>query len=196
MPVSLLRASDLAPSNFQGIGAEIAVSSGSGFLASRGNAVFYSSLEGNQFSLLGDGVNIAPGYGSYTWTKTSSTTGNLTLDDQVSGIAVTYQLTFTSADGGTFTVNEPGIGTQQGNFDFYYIIRPSDASTVLGVGQPILRVENGNAVIEIQIQQSDSLGSGSWQNQSGTVSTDGNGKVIFTAPLDGNTDFYRLLLAE
>mgnify|MGYP006276214001 CR=1 FL=1 len=109
---------DWAPESGRRIGAEIRVTSGSGFLASRGTAVLYTALEESRYSLLGDS-NIETSYGTYQWNKISENQVALRLYDEFAGTGVTYNLTFTSADSGTFSVNEPGIGTQAGTFDYY-----------------------------------------------------------------------------
>lgn len=180
---------DFAPASGRGLAAEIEVLSGSGFLASTGNAVLYTNLEGNTFTLLGD-ANISNGYGTYVWTKTGPNTVDFLVDDQESGIALTYRLTFFDEDGGTYTVNAPGIGTQSGIFSGYLIVRPSEAANALGIGQPTIRAQDGNVVLELRMVGSDRLQD--WVLQPGSVWTDGLGTIRFTAPVDTSKRFFRV----
>jgi hypothetical protein len=58
------------------------------------------------------------------------------------------------------------------------------------MGQPVIRAEQGEVKIELQMKSSDDLSG--FDPQSGTVTTDGNGKITFTAPADADAKFYRV----
>lgn len=180
---------DFAPESGVGIAALVNIESGTEFLAPTGQAVLTTDLSGNRFALIGD-ENVDDGYGVYVWNKTSANRVSFTLFDEVSGITATYFLTYTSLDGGTFSVSIPSVGAQTGTFEMHYILKPSAVSSALAMGQPVAKVEQGQIEIEIQIKSSEDLSS--FSPQSGTVRTDGNGKITFTTPANAGSKFYRI----
>jgi len=184
---------DFAPASGQGIVSIVQVQSGSGFLADTGRAVFATDVTGDRFALIGD-ENIDDGYGSYSWLKSSANAVQLTLNDEVSGVTVTYSLTFSSSDAGTTTASAPGVGTQSGTFAFYYILKKSEISSAFGLGQPVATVQDGKMTIDLQLKSSNNLSD--FAPAPGSVSTIGPGKVRFTADAAPGSKFYTIEATE
>lgn len=184
---------DFAPASGQGVAAVIQVEAGTGFLADTGEAGFVSNVTGNGFALIGD-ENIENGTGTYTWLKTSANTVQLTLNDEISGVSVAYSLNFSSAEAGTFTASAPGIGTQSGTFDFYYILKKSQISTAFGIGQPVATVQDGKINIDLQLKSSDTVSD--FAPAPGAFSLIGPGKVRFTADANAGSKFFTIEATE
>jgi len=183
-------AGDFAPASGDGIAVRVNVESGSGGLASSGEGAIFTDPDGAGFALLAVSANLENDYGDYTWTKTGANTGDLTLDNEVSGLTVTYSVTFQTPDAGTFSADAPNIGTQTGTFDFHHILKPSAVSEALAAGQPVARVDEGAVEVEFQVKRSDYLNT--WTDESGSVSSDGSGQISFTTPVDSNAEFLRV----
>jgi hypothetical protein len=184
---------DLAPSSGAGIAVRINVTSGTGFLASSGEALLFTDPESNEFILMGD-ESIDDATGIYNWNKTGENTASLILNDQISGFTASYEVTFSDQDTGSFSANVSGVGTQSGTFLFHYIIKPSEVSTTLGLSQPVVRVENNNVEIKLQMKSSTDLSE--WINQSGSVSNNGTGELIFTSPVPTGNKFYMIQILD
>jgi hypothetical protein len=184
---------DFAPSSGTGIAVKINITSGTGYLALSGEAILFTDPESDEFILLGDD-SIDDAKGLYNWSKSGVNTANLTLDDLNSGFTVFYEVTFSDQDTGSFYASVPEVGTQTGTFVFYHIIKPSEVSTTLGLSQPVVRVENENIEVKLQMKSSTTLST--WSNQSGTVDDNGDGEIIFSSPVPSGNKFYMIEILE
>ena len=186
--------SDFAPSSANSVAVHNTINSGTGYLASTGESIVFTIPDTQEFTLVGD-ANVADGYGTYSWTKTGANTASMTFNDLSSGVIITYNLVFINKDAGTFTANAVGIGTQTGTFIWRYMLKPSEVSSTLAGGKPVIRIDNNNANITFQIKESGDLES--WNTPSGTISADGNGKITFSTTVSPTNKFYRIdLLTE
>lgn len=184
---------DFAPASGRGVAAIIQINNGTGWLADTGRAVFASDVQGNGFALLGDEF-VDDGYGTYSWSKSSASAVQLTLNDEVSEVTITYSLNFSSAEAGTFTASAPGIGTQSGSFQFYYILQKSEISTAFGLGQPVATVQDGKMHVDLQLKSSDTVSD--FAPAPGSVSLIGPGKVRFTADANAGSKFFTIEATE
>ncbi len=184
---------DFAPSSGDGAALHCTVTYGTGYLASTGESVLFSHPDNGEFSLLGD-ENINNGYGTYTWTKTGTNTATVLFNDVVSGISIYYYVTFTSRDGGTFSANAAGVGTQGGTFVWRYMLKPSEVSTALAGGRIVLEVKDGNAEVSFSVKQSNDLHD--WTTAQGTVSVGETGKIKFSTPAGDEIKFFRVDMVD
>jgi hypothetical protein len=90
-----------APASISGKTLKVTISSGSGGFATTGTADFVISNTTNQYTLNGDGVNVANSAGTFSYSS-SGNKGTLAVDDSAFGNG-NYYLTFTSTTSGTFT---------------------------------------------------------------------------------------------
>lgn len=108
---------DLAPANIHGKTYQMIVTSGASPLANTGTATVAFAADGT-YTVTGDG-NIANDQGTYTYTKVTDDSGEVTLTStQLADFYVRYTFTFTQEKSGNFTgamVNDPAI-TQAGTF--------------------------------------------------------------------------------
>lgn len=180
---------DYAPSSANAVAVHCSILSGTGYLAEQGESIVFTIPETQDFTLVGD-ENVADGDGTYLWTKTGANTATMFFNDLISGVAITYSLIFTTQDGGTFSANAPNVGTQTGTFIWRYMLKPSEVSSTLGGGKPVVKVENNTAKISFQIKESRDLLN--WNNPVGTTTSDDNGKVTFSTTVSPTNAFYRL----
>ena len=101
-----------APASLSGRTIDARVTSGSGLLASQGT--FRASFAAATYAIQGDGVNTINSNGSYTYAAVGSV-GTANFNDTQVGSGV-FAFTYTSATGGTYSLNIPGGGSQAGTF--------------------------------------------------------------------------------
>ena len=101
-----------APSSLSGRTIDARVSSGSGLLASRGT--FRVSFASSSYAIQGDGSNTVNSSGSYSYSAVGAV-GTANFNDTRSGSGV-FAFTYTSATGGTYSVNISSGGAQAGTF--------------------------------------------------------------------------------
>jgi hypothetical protein len=106
----------LAPASISGKTLKVTISSGSGGFATTGTADFVISNTTNQYTLNGDGVNVANSAGTFSYSS-SGNKGTLAVNDSAFGNGNHY-LTFTSTTSGTFTSNmdQNPFASQTGSF--------------------------------------------------------------------------------
>ena len=106
---------DLAPGSVAGKSYQVTVSSGTGLFATTGVATLIFNADGT-YTTTGD-QNIAQDNGTYTYTKVSSDTSEITLNSAVvPGFQATYVFTYTNEREGNFTASLPSGDTQTGTF--------------------------------------------------------------------------------
>ena len=106
-----------APSSVAGDGFLVGITSGTYPLASYGYLIFLPANSGNSYQVINI-YAIASNVGTYSYSATSSTTGQATLNDTTDGFTDLVGLTFTSAYQGNFslaTISPPGY-SQTGDF--------------------------------------------------------------------------------
>ena len=101
-----------APASLSGRTIDARITSGSGLLASQGT--FRASFAASTFLILGDGADTVNSSGSYTYSAIGSV-GTVNFNDTQSGSGV-FAFTYTSATGGTYSVNIAAGGSQAGTF--------------------------------------------------------------------------------
>ena len=122
------RAQGVSPDAMAGLTAIGVVTSGNGFFASIGAFRIALDRTGTGFSLVPLTTTVAPGAGSYTYTKTGTNTARIVLTDVVVRIGVPYVLTFTSQTSATYSATT-GIGNQTGLLVLENGVLQSSAST-------------------------------------------------------------------
>ena len=105
-----------APTSIAGKTVDISVNSGSGGFATTGTATMVISDTVNQYSIFGDGVNVANSAGTYTYSSFANV-GTISFDDASLGKGAFF-LTFTSESSGTYTasIEISSSASQSGSF--------------------------------------------------------------------------------
>lgn len=109
-----------APSSIAGDGFLVGITSGTSPLASYGYYVFLTANSGNTYQTIGV-YAVTDSVGTYSWSMTSSTTGQLNINDTTDGYTLLGSASFSSANSGGFNVSTvaPVSGYyQNGNFIF------------------------------------------------------------------------------
>ena len=101
-----------APASLDGRTIDARVTSGSGVLASQGT--FRISFAATTYAIQGDGVNVVNSNGTYSYAAVGSV-GTANFNDVVVGTG-TFAFTYTSATGGTYSVDVAAGGSQAGTF--------------------------------------------------------------------------------
>ena len=105
-----------APASISGKTIKITVSSGSGGFATTGTADFVTSNTTNQYTINGDGINVANAAGTFSYSS-SGNKGTVAFDDSAFGKG-NFNLTFTSTTSGTYTadIEQNSSANQTGSF--------------------------------------------------------------------------------
>jgi hypothetical protein len=183
---------DYAPDSGDGVAVHNFIESGSGYLASRGESYLMTMPGSNEYALLGGDENVSDSFGTYFWSKTGSNTASVSFYDTNEGVVLTYQLEFLSKDEGTFSVTSI-IGSQRGYFVFRYMVKPTEISTVIAGGAPVIETKNGNAEISFSVKKSSDLSS--WTPATGSFQAIDN-RIRVSIPMETGTKFFRVEMTE
>ena len=106
-----------APASISGRAVILTITNGNGPFASSGSYRFLASATGDgTYGVIGLS-NVAPSYGTFTYTSNGSQ-GTVSFNDSVIGVSGVSVLTFTSATSGNFITTIPGA-SQSGSFIVY-----------------------------------------------------------------------------
>ena len=104
-----------APDNIKGLFIETTITSGASPLASSGKWVALPSAVNNEFALVPITLNVAPTFGTYSYSKVSGTRATLILNSTAS-VVTTVDVTFSTSELATYTTtSSAGAGTGRGD---------------------------------------------------------------------------------
>ena len=190
-----------APSSIAGDGIFIEIASGTYPLASYGYSVFLPANSGNSCQIIGI-YGVLNSSGTYSYSATSSTTGQAILNDPTDGITEQVSLTFNSAFQGNFfvsTISPPGY-YQSGSFIGALGSAPASIAgksiycTVVDGLYPFANSGTFTFVTAASGNSYTLLGSGGVGNSSGTYSyttvNRSTGKIQLTDSITGTSTAY------
>lgn len=166
-----------APNSVLGNAYYILVNDGAYPFAGAGSILLKIPSSGSSYTVTGDGIHTANSLGTYSYSKVTTTTGSLSLNDSVTGISTAY-LAFSNSIAGRYAVAQPSSGAFQiGHF--------INLKTSISITSPTssLSYTNLTPTINLRGVASDSLGIAqvTWSNDRGGSGT-ASGTTSWSAP--------------
>jgi len=142
--------------------------------ASTGSFTARTTVSGNSYTIVGDGVHVANSSGTYSYTLANRTTGKATFVDTVGGTS-TFYLGVGDQSEGAFTITQPSCGFQNRHIhDYRYHCTNGCQSRLLSqceTDNATTSIVRGTASDNIQVSSvMFRLNGGDWTQASGTTS--------------------------